>query len=162
MNKAIYPGSFDPVTNGHIDIIKRASGFIDELVVGVLNNPSKEYLFTVEERMEHLKSITKDMPNVTVKSFSGLLIDFAKENNAKLVIRGLRAVTDFEYEFQMALTNRNMAKDIETLFISTSTQFLYLSSSVVKEVAMFNGDVNGMVPVEIKNELERKLKNWRN
>ncbi len=158
MNKAVYPGSFDPTTNGHLDIIKRASGFIDSLVVGVLENPSKNSLFSIRERVEHIKLLTEDLINVEVMPFSGLLCDFVKKVDAKLVIRGLRAVTDFEYEFQMALTNRSLNENIETLFIPTSTQFLYLSSSVVKEVAMFGGDISGMVPEVLKNIIVDKFK----
>lgn len=158
MNKAVYPGSFDPTTNGHLDIIKRASGFIDSLVVGVLENPSKNSLFSINERVEHIKLLTEDLINVEVMPFSGLLCDFVKKVDAKLVIRGLRAVTDFEYEFQMALTNRSLNENIETLFIPTSTQFLYLSSSVVKEVAMFGGDISGMVPEVLKNIIVDKFK----
>ena len=158
MNKAVYPGSFDPTTNGHLYIINRASGFIDSLVVGVLENPSKNSLFSIRERVEHIKLLTEDLINVEVMPFSGLLCDFVKKVDAKLVIRGLRAVTDFEYEFQMALTNRSLNENIETLFIPTSTQFLYLSSSVVKEVAMFGGDISGMVPEVLKNIIVDKFK----
>lgn len=158
MNKAVYPGSFDPVTNGHLDIIFRAAEFVDKLVVGVLENPSKKPLFTVDERVEHLKALTSHIDNIEVISFSGLLIDFTRKINARLIIRGLRAVTDFEYEFQMALTNRSMAPEIETLFISTSTKFLFLSSSVVKEIAMFNGNIEGLVPDIIKTALDEKLR----
>lgn len=157
MNKAVYPGSFDPTTNGHMDIILRASKIVDKLIVGVLQNPSKTPLFSVAERVEHLKILTKDIDNIEIISFSGLLIDFVKSVDAKVIIRGLRAVTDFEYEFQMALTNRLLVPEVETLFISTSTQFLFLSSSVVKEIAMFGGDVKAMVPVQIKEALENKL-----
>lgn len=159
MNKAVYPGSFDPTTNGHLDIIKRASKFVDQLVVGVLENPSKKPLFSTEERVEHIKMLTNDLKNVQVMPFSGLLCDFVKHVDAKLVIRGLRAVTDFEYEFQMALTNRSLYTDMETLFIPTSTQFLYLSSSVVKEIAMFGGDISAMVPEKLKNIIIDKF-NW--
>lgn len=158
MNKAVYPGSFDPTTNGHLDIIKRASNFVDQLVVGVLENPSKKPLFTTEERVEHIKMLTKDFKNVQVMPFSGLLSDFVKQVDAKLVIRGLRAVTDFEYEFQMALTNRSLNEDMETLFIPTSTKFLYLSSSIVKEVAMFGGNISEMVPEELRHIIEEKFK----
>lgn len=161
MNTAVYPGSFDPTTYGHLDIIERASKFVDKLIVGVLENPSKNSLFTVEQRVSQLKEITKHIDNVEVMSFKGLLIDFAKTVNAKLVIRGLRAVTDFEYEFQMALTNRTLDEEIETLFISTSTQFLFLSSSMVKEVAMYGGCIDGLVPDLIKNDLEDKYNNRR-
>jgi len=159
MIKAIYPGSFDPVTNGHLDIIKRAAKLTDKLVVAVLENPNKKNsLFTVEERIEHLKLVTKDIENVEIHSFSGLLIDFAKKENAQIVIRGLRAVTDFENEFQMALTNRSLYPAVETMFIPTSVEYLYLSSSTVKEVAMFGGDIGTMVPCEIKDTVIERFK----
>lgn len=159
MIKAIYPGSFDPVTNGHLDIIKRASKVTDRLIVAVLENPNKKNsLFTVEERIEHLKMVTKDIENVEVASFSGLLIDFAKKENAKIVIRGLRAVTDFETEFQMALINRSLYSEVETMFIPTSVEYLYLSSSTVKEVAMFGGDICSMVPCEVKDTVVERFK----
>jgi len=158
MNKAVYPGSFDPTTNGHLDIINRVSSFVDCLVVGVLENPSKKPLFSTDERVEHIKMLTKNLDNIEVMPFSGLLSDFVRNMDAKLVIRGLRAVTDFEYEFQMALTNRRLNDSMETLFIPTSTQFLYLSSSSVKEVAMFGGDISGMVPEELKSIIVDKFK----
>ncbi len=158
MNKAVYPGSFDPTTNGHLDIIKRASGFVDQLVVGVLENPSKTPLFSIRERVEHLKTLTDELKNVEIMPFSGLLSDFVKKVEAKLVIRGLRAVSDFEYEFQMALTNRSLNENLETLFIPTSTQFLYLSSSVVKEIAMFGGDISDMVPERIQSVIIDKFR----
>ena len=133
MIKAIYPGSFDPVTNGHLDIIKRAAKLVDVLVVSVLENPHKSSsLFTVEERIKQLKKVTKDIKNVEVSSFGGLLVDYAKQIDAQVVIRGLRAVTDFESEFQMALTNRSLMPELETLFIPTSVEYLYLSSSTLK------------------------------
>lgn len=155
---AVYPGSFDPMTLGHLDIIKRASKFTDKLIVAVLANSSKNSAFTIEERLEQLKTVTQDMENVEIISFKGLLIDFARENDAKLIIRGLRAVTDFEYEFQMALANRSLLPDTETLFISTSTQYLYLSSSIVKEIAKYGGNIDGMVPPEIKSQIVSKLR----
>ena len=158
MNKAVYPGSFDPTTNGHLDIIKRASGFVDQLVVGVLENPSKTPLFSIRERVEHLKTLTDELKNVEIMPFSGLLSDFVKKVEEKLVIRGLRAVSDFEYEFQMALTNRSLNENLETLFIPTSTQFLYLSSSVVKEIAMFGGDISDMVPEKIQSVIIDKFR----
>ena len=158
MIKAIYPGSFDPVTNGHIDIIKRASKFVDKLVVSVLENPHKSTsLFTVEERIRLIKTVTKDIENVEVTSFHGLLVDYAKRINAQVVIRGLRAVTDFESEFQMALTNRRLMPELETLFIPTSIEYLYLSSSTLKEVAMFKGDICDMIPGEIEGEVSKKF-----
>jgi len=158
MNKAVYPGSFDPTTNGHLDIIKRASSFVDELVVGVLENPSKNPLFSTDERVEHIRMLTKDLDNVSVLPFFGLLSDFVKSVDAKMVIRGLRTVTDFEYEIQMALTNRSLNENLETLFIPTSARFLYLSSSVVKEIAMFGGDISGMVPETLKSIIIDKFR----
>ena len=158
MIKAIYPGSFDPVTNGHLDIIKRAAKLVDVLVVSVLENPHKSSsLFTVEERIKQLKKVTKDIKNVEVSSFGGLLVDYAKQIDAQVVIRGLRAVTDFESEFQMALTNRSLMPELETLFIPTSVEYLYLSSSTLKEVAMFGGNICSMVPCEIKQEVLYKF-----
>ena len=158
MIKAIYPGSFDPVTNGHLDIIRRAAKLVDVLVVSVLENPHKSSsLFTVEERIKQLKKVTKDIKNVEVSSFGGLLVDYAKQIDAQVVIRGLRAVTDFESEFQMALTNRSLMPELETLFIPTSVEYLYLSSSTLKEVAMFGGNICSMVPCEIKQEVLDKF-----
>ena len=142
MLRAIYPGSFDPVTNGHLDVIRRASGLVDELIVGVLNNKAKTPLFSVEERVKMLKEVTKELPGVKIVPFEGLLIDFAKEMSAKMVVRGLRAVTDFEYELQMAQTNHKLAEDIETVFLTTSLEYSYLSSTIVKEVAAFGGDIS--------------------
>ncbi len=155
--KAIYPGSFDPPTNGHLDIITRASKLTDTLIVGVLNNSSKKPMFSTKERIEMLKDLTKDIPNIEVISFSGLLVDCCKKMDCKIVIRGLRALTDFEYEFQIALTNRTMDKDIETLFMTTDTQNLWLSSSVVKEIAIFGGEYDDMVPKIVKDKLIEKV-----
>ena len=147
--KAIYPGSFDPATNGHLDIITRAEKFCEKLVVAVLDNSSKKCLFSVEERVDHLKMLTMNNPKITVKSFKGLLVDFAEKENANLIIRGLRALTDFEYEFQMALTNRKLDERIETIFIPTSLEMLYVSSSVVKEIAKHGGNLEKLVPPEL-------------
>ncbi len=159
MIRAIYPGSFDPVSNGHLDIIRRAAAKVDQLIVAILVNRSKSHsLFTVEERVEQLKLVTKDLPNVTIDCFQGLLVDFAKEKDAQVIIRGLRAVTDFESEFQMALTNRSLSPNLETFFIPTSVEYLYLSSSTIKEVASFGGDICSMVPCEIKQALMDKFK----
>ncbi len=157
MHIAVYPGSFDPTTNGHLDIITRASKLCDKLIVAVLENPSKTPMFTVEERVEHLKAILKDFPNVEVHSFSGLLVDFVRSVGSNIVVRGLRGVTDFSYEFQMALTNRSLANEIETLFISADTQYLFFSSSQVKEIATFGGNIDNMVPKIIKEEISKKL-----
>lgn len=157
MHIAVYPGSFDPTTNGNLDIITRASKLCDKLIVAVLENPSKTPMFTVEERVEHLKAILKDFPNVEVHSFSGLLVDFVRSVGSNIVVRGLRGVTDFSYEFQMALTNRSLANEIETLFISADTQYLFFSSSQVKEIAAFGGNIDNMVPKIIKEEISKKL-----
>ena len=145
------------LTYGHLDIINRASRLCDKLIVGVLDNKSKVPLFTVEERVAQLKEITKDFANVEIKAFSGLLVDFARANNSNIVIRGLRGVTDFSYEFQMALTNRALDSDLETLFISADTQYLFFSSSQVKEIASFGGDIANMVPEIINEQLRKKL-----
>ncbi len=147
MRRAVYPGSFDPVTLGHIDVIKRAAAVFDELVVSVLNNKEKKPLFSVEERVKILKEATKDLPNVRVDSFSGLLIDYASKNDIHTIIRGLRAITDFEYELQIAQTNRVLSKEsIDTMFFTTSLEYAYLSSSGVKEIASFGGDITMCVP----------------
>lgn len=156
--KAIYPGSFDPVTNGHLDIIERASKKVDYLIVSVLNNPSKNGLFSLDERIELLKEVTKDFPNVEIDSFSGLLTDYAVEKKCTTMIRGLRAVSDFEYEMQMALVNKKINSDVETLFMVSSSEYAYLSSSIVKEVAMLGGDISCFVPEKVKQALTSKFK----
>ncbi|MBO5136720.1 MAG: pantetheine-phosphate adenylyltransferase [Clostridia bacterium] len=158
MTTAVYPGSFDPCTNGHLDIIKRASKMFDKLIVAVLDNPEKKTpLFSVEERVEILKNITKDMDNIEIMSFSGLLVDFMKKQNSKVIVRGLRAVTDFEYEFQLALTNQKIGAGIETIFLSTTAEFMFLSSSTVKEVAKYGGDLSGMVTEEVAEKLKNRF-----
>ncbi len=158
MLKGIYPGSFDPVTRGHVDIIERAAKVVDRLVVSVIENPNKKALFTVEERMEHLRLITRDIPNVEVASFQGLTVDFAAQVGARAIIRGLRYVSDFEPEFQMALVNKSLNPEIETLFISADPTRLLLSSSAVKEVATFGGDFAFMVPEEMVEVIADKFK----
>ena len=158
MTTAVYPGSFDPCTNGHLDIIKRASKMFDKLIVAVLDNPEKKTpLFSVEERVEILKNITKDMDNIEIMSFSGLLVDFMKKQNSKVIVRGLRAVTDFEYEFQLALTNQKIGAGIETIFLSTTAEFMFLSSSTVKEVAKYGDDLSGMVTEEVAEKLKNRF-----
>ena len=154
MLKGIYPGSFDPVTYGHLDVIERSSKLVDELIVGVLNNKAKSPLFSAEERVRMLNEVTKDMPNVTVVPFEGLLVDFARKMDAGLVIRGLRAITDFEYELQMAQTNHKMEPDVETVFLTTSLDYSYLSSTTVKEVAAFGGDISQFVPGIVADLIE--------
>ncbi len=144
--RAVYPGSFDPVTYGHLDIMERASKTVDELIVGVLENRAKIALFSVEERVNMLQIITKDIPNVRVESFSGLSVDFAKDMGAGFIVRGLRAITDFDYELQMAQTNRIMAPEIDTVFLTTNLAYAYLSSTTVKEVASYGGDITKFVP----------------
>ena len=147
MKSAIYPGSFDPVTYGHLDIIKRAADIVDHLTVAVLNNTAKTPLFSVEERVNILKEVTKDIPNVSVESFQGLLIDYAREKDIHVSVRGLRAITDFEYELQIAQTNRKLSNgELDTIFLTTSLEYSYLSSSSVKEFAKFNGDITPLVP----------------
>ena len=147
MKTAIYPGSFDPVTLGHIDVIKRASKLFDHLIIGVLNNRAKTPLFSVEERVKILEEATKDLPNVRVESFSGLLVDYAAKKNVNVAVRGLRAITDFEYELQNAQINRKLSGDrLDTMFLTTSLEYAYLSSSSVKEIASFNGDITQCVP----------------
>jgi len=147
MRRAIYPGSFDPVTFGHLDVIRRAAGMFDEITVSVLNNNGKCPLFSVEERVKILQEATKELPNVQVDSFSGLLIDYAREKGVHVAIRGLRAITDFEYELQIAQTNKLLSKgELDTVFLTTSLEYAYLSSSSVKEIASFNGDIRMCVP----------------
>lgn len=155
--RAIYPGSFDPVTYGHLDIIKRSSGLVDELIVGVLNNNAKSPLFSTEERVKMLQEVTKDIPNVKVVMFEGLLVDFAKQMNAGMIIRGLRAITDFEYELQMAQTNHKLAEGLETIFLTTSLEYSFLSSTIVKEVATYGGDISQFVPEYISKRIAEKL-----
>ena len=161
MLKGIYPGSFDPVTYGHLDVIERSSKLVDELIVGVLNNKAKSPLFSAEERVRMLNEVTKDMPNVTVVPFEGLLVDFARKMDAGLVIRGLRAITDFEYELQMAQKNHKMEPDVETVFLTTSLDYSYLSSTTVKEVAAFGGDISQFVPGIVADLIEEKMNKRR-
>lgn len=159
MKKAVYPGSFDPVTLGHLDIIKRASEMFDILIVAVLNNKGKTPLFSVENRVMMLKEATKDIPNVEVASFSGLLIDYCKEKDIHIAVRGLRAITDFEYELQIAQVNRKFSNDeLDTLFLTTSLEYAYLSSSTVKEIACFGGDVSQCVPNFVADAISKKYK----
>ncbi|HOQ07330.1 MAG TPA: pantetheine-phosphate adenylyltransferase [Clostridiales bacterium] len=153
----VYPGSFDPVTNGHLDIIERAACICDKLIVAVGNNESKRPAFTVEERVEMIRESIGERENIEVTSFTGLLADFAKKVGARAVIKGLRAMSDFEYEFQMALLNKKLAPELETLFMMTSVQYSFLSSSAVKEIARNGGCIDGLVPDCIKDRIEGKL-----
>ncbi|GEK32659.1 pantetheine-phosphate adenylyltransferase [Kurthia sibirica] len=159
MNKvAVVPGSFDPVTNGHLDIIRRAADVFDEVFVAVMNNSSKNSLFDVNERMAMIDTVTKDMPNVKVDSSSGLLIHYAKSKNANVIVRGLRAVSDFEYEMQITSMNRYLDENIETFFIMTKNQHSFLSSSIVKEVSQYGGDIATLVPPVVDAALKEKFK----
>lgn len=158
MNKAIYPGSFDPMTNGHLDIIKRASKMFDEITVCILKNTAKTPLFSVEDRVKIMENAVKDLPNVKVDSFDGLLIDYAAANDVHVAIRGLRAVTDFEYELQIAQTNRKFSKDsLDTVFLTTSLEYAYLSSSTVKEIARYGGDISECVPEDVAKLVYEKF-----
>ena len=158
MTRAIYPGSFDPVTLGHLDIIKRASKIFDELIVGVLNNNSKSPLFSVEKRVKMLNDVVKDLPNVKVMSFEGLLVDFARKVDAQIIVRGLRAVTDFEYELQMSQTNTVLNENVDTIFFTTSLEYAYLSSSTVREAAYFGADISKFVPKSVVQQVYDKFK----
>ena len=157
MTTAVYPGSFDPVTNGHLDVIERGSKLFDKVIVGVLHNSAKSPLFSVEERVNILKEATAHLNNVEIVAFSGLSVEFARKCGAKVIIRGLRAITDFEYELQMAQTNRVLAPDIDTMFLTTSLEYAYLSSTTVKEVAAFGGDISKFVPEFVRREVYKKL-----
>lgn len=159
MRIAVYPGSFDPVTNGHLDIIERAAILFDRLIVAVSLNPGKRPLFTVEERMDMLKEVTQPYYNVIIDAFNGLTVNFAKKNEAQAIIRGLRAISDFENEFMMALTNKKLQTSVETVFLMTRAEYSFISSSAVKEVASFGGCVKDMVPPVVAERLREKFKN---
>jgi pantetheine-phosphate adenylyltransferase len=154
---AVCPGSFDPITYGHLDIIQRGAKVFDEVYVCVLNNSSKKPLFTVEERVQLIEEVTKPIPNVKVDTFQGLLVDYAKSVNANAIIRGLRAVSDFEYEMQITSVNRVLNEDIETFFVMTNNQYSFLSSSIVKEVAKYNGNISELVPKPVEEALKKKF-----
>lgn len=153
---AVVPGSFDPITKGHLDIIYRAADVFDVVYVAVLNNSSKQPLFSIEERIALIAEVTKELPNVRIDTSSGLLIDYAKKRNAKAIVRGLRAISDFEYEMQITSMNRFLDENIETFFIMTKNQYSFLSSSIVKEVAKYGGDVGGLVPPVVEAALKEK------
>ena len=157
MRTAVYPGSFDPVTLGHYDIIERTAKMVDKLIIGVLNNKAKCPLFSAQERVNMLKEVTSSLPNVEIQSFEGLLIDFVRRSHADIVVRGLRAITDFEYELQMAQTNRIMSPDLDTLFLTTSLEYAYLSSTTVKEVAAFGGDISAFVPPYVEEKIRERM-----
>jgi pantetheine-phosphate adenylyltransferase len=157
MKIAIYPGTFDPITYGHVDVIERAREIFDKVIVMVARNSSKAPLFSTEERVKMIKNVVKKFKNVEVDSFEGLLVNYAKKKKATAIVRGLRAVSDFEYEFQMALTNRKLAKEITTVFLMPHEKYTYLNSSIVREIARMGGDVSGFVPVSVKQALKKKF-----
>jgi pantetheine-phosphate adenylyltransferase len=154
---AIYPGSFDPVTNGHLDIVERGLKIFDKIIVAILHNPAKDSLFTVEERMDMLQQSMKNFSNVEFDTFSGLLVDYAVQRKAHAILRGMRAVSDFEYEFQMALMNRRLQRDIQTVFLMTGLRWIFTSSSIIKEAAQFGGDIEDMVPATVNIKLKEKF-----
>ncbi len=156
MDVILYPGTFDPITNGHLDIIERALKISNNVIIGVLENPSKNPYFTIEERKEILRDVTKGMGNITIDSFSGLLVDYVKENNVDAVVRGLRASTDFEYEIQMAQMNMKLSKEMETIFLMTKSEYSYISSSLVKEIFAFNGKIEDLVPDKVVQYMHDK------
>jgi len=153
---AIYPGSFDPVTNGHLDIVSRGLKLFDKIIVAILHNPAKKALFSVEERREMLIQSLRDFSNVEVDTFDGLLVDYAEKRQAQAILRGMRAVSDFEYEFQLALMNRRLNREVQTVFLMTGLQWIFTSSSIIKEAARFGGNINGMVPSVVTQKLKEK------
>ena len=158
---AIYPGSFDPVTNGHVDIAQRGLRLFDKIIVAILSNPVKDFLFTVEERIEMLESSFEEYPNIEVETFDGLLVDYAAKKKSTAILRGMRAVSDFEYEFQLALMNRKLNREVQSVFLMTSLRWIFTSSSIIKEAAQFGGDIKGMVPPIVNEKLKAKFKRTR-
>ncbi len=153
---AIYPGSFDPVTNGHVDIIKRGLKIFDKIIVTILENPAKKSLFTISERIALLEESLKDMGNIEIASYGGLLVDYAVKRDAQAILRGMRAVSDFEYEFQMALMNRKLNREVQTVFLMTGLRWIFTSSSIIKEAVQFGGDIESMVPPVVYKKLKKK------
>lgn len=161
MIKVVYPGSFDPITKGHLDIIKRCSYVFDEVIVAVLINPNKNGWFTTEEREDQIRRVIRHLPNVRVKSFSGLLVDFMDEEGAEVMVKGLRTMSDFDYELQMALMNKKLNMKKETMFMMTNSKYSYLSSTAIKQVALFKGQLDGLVPEELEEEIRERAKKLR-
>lgn len=155
---AVYPGSFDPITNGHLDIIRRSQGLFDLIIVAVNDNPSRDYLFRGEERVRMVKEILGDLSHIEVERFEGLLVDYARDKGAGFIIRGLRALSDFEYEFQMDLMNRRLNPHIETIYLMTNQEYSYLSSSIIKEMVRLGGSTSGLVPDSVREKLLKKMK----
>jgi pantetheine-phosphate adenylyltransferase len=154
---AIYPGSFDPVTNGHLDIVARGLKLFDKIIVAIMHNPGKKGLFTVEERLQMLESAMEKFPEVEIDTFDGLTVEYAKKRKAQGILRGLRAMSDFEYEFQMALMNRKLNREVQTIFLMTGLRWIYTSSSIIKEAARFGGNINGMVPPLVQKKIKEKF-----
>ena len=157
MRRAVCPGSFDPITKGHLDIIRRAAALFDEVTVVVLVNPAKNCTFSLEQRMDFIRRVTAGIPNVKADCFSGLLVDYMDQHGAQAIVKGLRAVSDFEYEFQMSLTNKKLNPRVETLFLNTSQEYMFLSSSIVKQIAEFGGDISEFIPDEILEDIKKGL-----
>ena len=153
---AIYPGSFDPVTNGHLDILERGLKLFDKIIIAILTNPKKNFLFTLEERVEMLEDSLKGLSNVEIDTFDGLTVDFAARRQARGILRGLRAMSDFEYEFQLALMNRRLNREVQTVFLMTGLRWIYTSSSIIKEAAQFGGNIEGMVPLIVEKKIKKK------
>lgn len=160
MIKAVYPGSFDPITNGHLDIIRRCSKVFDEVIVAILINPNKSGWFDIEERKAQINKVVSCLPNVKVKSFSGLLVDFMDDEGADVIVKGLRSMSDFDYEFQMALMNKKLNDKKETMFMMTNSKYSYLSSTAIKQVALFKGELDGLVPSELQMEIRERAKKY--
>ena len=154
---AIYPGTFDPITNGHISILNRALKIFDKLIIAILNNPHKEPLFTLEERISMIKEVLKDKPNIEIDYFEGLLVDYVIKKKSNVIVRGLRALSDFEYEFQMALMNRKLNRNVQSVFLMTDYKWFYISSTIIKEAASLNGDIGGLVPPLVCRKLKEKF-----
>lgn len=158
MSIAVYPGSFDPITNGHVDVIRRGTKVFDRLIVAVADNPAKQALFTKDERAEMIREVTRGFKNVEIDSFDGLVVDYVHRKKAGVILRGIRTISDFEYEYQMALTNRTFAQDIETMFVMTHEEYSFVSSRLIKEAVSMGGDVSSFVPKEVEKRLKAKFK----